>query len=176
MPAGRPSAIEFAPYYLRYISLVPEVDVLSVLEAQLDELAHMIRAITPEQEQYRYAENKWSIREVVGHMTDAERIFGFRAFCISRGEQTPLPGFEQDPYVVESHYHGQPLAELLQEFTLTRRSNLAFLEKLDDGDWLRMGTASDNPVSVRALAFMMAGHVRHHCSGLQTAYGVTVGR
>jgi hypothetical protein len=169
---SRPSVSEYAPYYSRYISLVSETDVLQVLAAQVNEMERIGRSIPGEREQYRYNKDKWSIREVVGHLTDAERVFGYRAFCISRGDRTPLPGFDQNPYVAEARYDTCALADLMEEFTTVRISNLVFLKRLHETEWQRMGTASDNPVSVRALAFMMAGHVRHHLNGLRTSYGV----
>jgi len=175
MITSRPSDTEYAPYYSRYISLVSEADVLSALEAQVDEIQRVGESITPEREKYRYEEDKWSIREVFGHLTDTERVFGYRAFCISRGERAPLPSFDQNPYVAESRYNEYGLSELISEFILVRKSNIALLRRLNDGEWKRMGTASNNPVSVRALAFMMAGHVRHHFKGLRTSYGVIFG-
>jgi hypothetical protein len=106
-------------------------------------------------------------------MTDAERVFGYRAFCISRGDRTPLPGFDENPYIAASRYDDHDAGELLAELILVRQSNLEFLNRLNDEEWRRMGTASGHPVSVRALAYMMAGHVRHHLHGLQASYGVT---
>lgn len=172
MIALKPSDNEYAPYYSRYISLISEADVLSVLEAQVGEIHWMGQSISKERQVYRYDKGKWSVREVMGHMTDTERVFGYRAFCISRGERAPLPDFDQDPYVAEAGYHECELSDLISEFTLVRNSHLAFLKRLNERDWKRMGTASDNPVSVRALAYMMAGHVRHHLNGLRTSYGI----
>ena len=167
----RPPETEFAPYYLRYVSLVPEEEVLAALEGQLAEVASAFAAVAPEREIYRYAPGKWSIREMLGHMIDAERVFGYRAFCISRGEAAPLPRFDENSYVAESTYNDATLADLVAEFTSTRRSNQAFLSALTEGAWQRIGTASNNPVSVRALAFIMVGHVRHHLNLLRSSYG-----
>jgi hypothetical protein len=168
----RPQPSEHAPYFARYISLVPDDDILRVLGLQTGELERLFRSLTPERELYRYAPGKWTIREVVGHLIDAERVFGYRAFCISRGERVSLPAFDENAYVAESRYDSRSLSSLLAEFALTRNSNLAFLSPLTDAEWMRLGSASDNPVSVRALAWMMAGHVRHHDRILRENYGV----
>ena len=127
-------------------------------------------ALIPKREQFRYADGKWSVREVLGHMTDAERVFGFRAFCFSRGDVNALPGFEQDDYVARGGFDRCSLTDLVQEFGHIREVNLTVLRRLDDDAWQRMGTASGKPVSVRALAYIMAGHVRHHLHVLNTRY------
>jgi hypothetical protein len=113
------------------------------------------------------------VREVLGHVTDAERVFGFRAFCFSRGDENPLPGFDENEYVSRSGFDRFSLADLVQEFGQVREANLAVLGRLDGDAWRRMGTASGNPVSVRALAYIMAGHVRHHLHILSTRYAET---
>ncbi len=167
----RPSAAEFASFYAGYVSLVPEADIMSVLEGQADVVRLQIRTFIPTREQFRYADGKWSVREMLGHMTDAERVFGFRAFCFSRGEENALPGFEQDDYVARGSFDRCRLADLVQEFSQVRETNLAVLRRLDDDAWRRVGTASGKPVSVRALAYIMAGHARHHLHILSTRYG-----
>jgi len=172
----RPSQAEFASFYAGYVSLVPEADIMKVLEGQADDVRVQTRAFIPKREEFRYAPGKWSVREVLGHMTDAERVFGFRAFCFSRGDENALPGFEQDDYVARAKFDRCRLADLVQEFGQVREANLTFLRRLDpldqlgDAAWRRMGTASGKPVSVRALAYIMAGHVRHHLHVLSTRY------
>jgi len=166
----RPSAAEFAPFYAGYVSLVPEADIMSVLESQADDVRLQTRAFIPKGEEFRYAPGKWSVREVLGHMTDAERAFGFRAFCFSRGEENALPGFEQDDYVARGGFDRCSLADLVREFGQIREVNLTVLRRLDDSAWRLTGTASGKPVSVRALAYIMAGHVRHHLHVLSTRY------
>ena len=166
----RPSAAEFASFYAGYVSLVPEADIMSVLEGQADEVRLQTRAFIPKREEFRYAPGKWSVREVLGHMTDAERVFGFRAFCFSRGDENALPAFEQDDYVARAGFDRCSLADLVQDFSQLREMNLTVLRRLDDAAWRRMGTASGKPVSVRALAYIMAGHVRHHLHVLSTRY------
>jgi hypothetical protein len=172
---SRPPDTEYAPFFAGYVSLVPEPDVLAVLEAQPAELAGLSSSVQGGRESFRYAEGKWTIREVFGHLIDAERVFGYRAFCISRGEQAPLPAFEENEYIRNSHYDRQPLGDLVSEFAALRGTNLAFLRRLEDKEWERLGTSNKNPASVRALAFVMAGHVRHHVAVLRDRYGVVPG-
>lgn len=169
----RPASDEHAPFFAGYVKLVPEVEVLPVLEAQPSEIRRLARAIPEGRETFRYGPGKWSIREIFGHIGDAERVFGYRAFCMSRGDETPLPGFDENDYVAESAYDERPVAELADDFAALRASNLALLGRLDPARWTRRGNANGNPVSVRALAFIMAGHVRHHVGVLKTRYGVT---
>jgi hypothetical protein len=166
----RPTESEFAPYYATYVSLVPETDVLAVLETQPQTVRDAMAMIAADRETFRYAPDKWSIREVLGHIIDTDRVFGHRAFCIGRGEQQPLPGFDQNDYMAVSDFNEQPLADLANEFAFVREANLLALRRLKDSDWNRTGTASGHPVSVRALAFMMAGHVRHHLQILTDKY------
>jgi len=170
----RPSETEFAPFYAGYVSLVPELDIMGVLEGQAAEVRSQTRVFIPAHEGFRYEPGKWSVREVLGHMTDAERVFGFRAFCFSRGDENPLPSFDQNDYVARSGFDRGRLADLVEEFTRIREVNLMALRRLDDEAWRRMGTASGKPVSVRALAFVMAGHVRHHLHVLSTRYAAAL--
>ena len=166
----RPTEVEFAPFYAGYVALVPEADIVQVLESQAADLRQRTLAFIPAREQFRYAEGKWSVREVLGHVTDAERVFGYRAFCFSRGDENPLPGFDENDYVARSGFDRCSLADLVQEFDQLRDANLTVLRRLDDDAWRRTGTASGQPVSVRALAYIMAGHVRHHLHILSTRY------
>jgi hypothetical protein len=168
----RPSDTEFAPFYAGYVALVPEDDVLDVLEGQSAELRRLAAAIPAGRETYRYEDGKWSLREVFGHVNDAEQIFGYRALCISRGEQAALPGFDQDEYLRNSAYAQRPLPEIARTFDALRAANLATLRALGPAAWARRGVASGAPVTVRALAYVMAGHVRHHLGVLRSRYGV----
>jgi hypothetical protein len=169
----RPTDTEYAPFYARYVGLVPESDVLAVLEPQVEEIRRFLRPVSAERETYRYAEGKWSIRQVLGHLVDGERIFGYRAFCFSRGEQAALPSFDENLYVAAARSDSIPLPVLLDELALVRQANLFVLRRLDAREWARVGTASGKPVSVRALAWVMAGHPRHHVQVLRERYGVS---
>jgi hypothetical protein len=166
----RPLESEYAPYYQGYIAHVPEQEILPVLRAQLDELDVLLGRVAPENETYRYAEGKWSIREVIGHLIDTERVFGYRALCIARGESKNLPAYDEKEYMLTAPYGRVDLEDLLSELRLVRLSNLAMLRNLDEAAWTRIGTANDNQVTVRALAFIMAGHVRHHMGVLRERY------
>lgn len=168
----RPSPSEYAPFYAGYIALAPAGDILDTLARQQPQLGELAAGLTPEREQFRYAEGKWSVREVFGHLNDAERVFGYRAFCIGRGDSNPLPGFDENRYVAASGYDASPLRELAAEFALLRAGNLATLRRLEDDDWRNQGIANGVPVSVRALAFIMAGHVNHHLAVLREKYAV----
>jgi DinB superfamily len=167
---GQPLETEYAPYYLSYVNQVNETDILPVLRSQTDALDILLGRVKPDRETYRYGEDKWSIRELIGHLIDGERVFGYRAFCIARGEKQNLPGFEQNDYIVTAPYHNVVLEELLSEFRLVRLSNVAMFRTLDNNAWLRTGTANGNEISVRAIAFIMAGHVRHHMNVLRDKY------
>lgn len=167
---NRPEKNEYAEYYERYISLVSENDIVAVLEKQHNELLEFFEKLDEEKSLYAYAEGKWSIKEVIGHLTDGERIFAYRALRISRADKTPIEGFEQDGYIENSNFNNASLSDLTDELLLNRKANLIFFKNLTDEAWLRTGTASGNPVSVRALAFMMAGHIRHHLNILNERY------
>jgi len=171
----RPADKEYAAFFAGYVALVTEPDVLGILGNQPAELAELAGQVSAERERFRYAKGKWSIREVFGHLVDADRVFGHRAFCIGRGEQAALPGFEENQYVALSQYDERTLAASAVEFTAVRQANLLFLSTLDDEAWARTGVANNNLVSVRALAFIIAGHVRHHFNILRSRYGVPAG-
>lgn len=166
----RPSSAEYAQPFERYVSLVPDADVLAALERQTGELAGTLSGVRGEAERYRYAEGKWSVREVLGHVIDSERVFGYRALCVARGEQASLPGFDENVYAANASFDDCPLDELLREFGQVRDGNLAFFRHLSGAAWLRSGVANAKTVSVRALAFIMVGHVRHHLGVLRERY------
>ena len=172
MSLVRPESSEYAPFYAGYVARVPEDDILSVLQRQGEEIRDLARSLPAAKETYRYADGKWSIREVLGHLIDGERVFGYRAFCFSRGEQAPLPSFDENQYVAGAGADKIPAAELGSEFAAVRASNLAFLRRLSAAEAMHLGTASGNPISVRALAYVMAGHPRHHVAVLRERYGV----
>ena len=141
-----------------------------IMRVQLADTIALLRPLTEEQAAYRYAEGKWSIKQVIGHLADTERIFVYRALRIARGDQTPLPGFNENVYVDQGAFDDRPLQSVLAEFEATRAATAAFFQGLPEPAWARMGTANDYPISVRALAFIVAGHELHHRALLQERY------
>lgn len=166
----RPGASEYAPYYANYISLVPEGDVTAILNRQLEDTLTQLRAISETQAGTRYAPGKWSIKEVVGHVTDTERIFAYRALRFARGDQTPLSGFEQDDYVRNANFDALHLSDLASEFEHVRRATLYMFRAFDAAVWTRRGVANGAEVSVRALGYIIAGHETHHMQIISTRY------
>ena len=171
-PTARPAEGEYAPAYAGYVALVPETDILAVLDRQAAELRELVAPVPAALETFRYGEGKWSVREVFGHLVDGERVFGYRAFCISRGERAGLPSFDENEYVAQARCDAIPLRELVDELALVRESNLAFLRRLEPRGWELAGTASGKAITVRALAWVMAGHPRHHFRILRERYGL----
>lgn len=169
---SRPEPSEHTKEFGRYIALVPGDDPLPALEAQLGTLSAALSGLSPERAGFRYAEGKWSVREIVGHLVDAERILGYRALSVARGETANLPGFDEDQYAANAGHDQVPLHELLEELTLVRRSHLHLFRHLPAAAWTRLGTANGNPLSVRAAAFVLAGHLEHHRGVLRERYGV----
>ena len=167
---SKPDETEYLPYYGRYISLVPDGQILALLSSQLDETLALLRDIPESQAGFRYAPDKWSIKELVGHVIDTERIFAYRALRFARNDRTPLSGYEQDDYVHNASFDSYSLGELAAEFESVRRSTLFLLKHLDGEAWLRRGLASESEVSVRALAYIIAGHELHHRGILRSRY------
>ena len=145
MTQKRPQTTDYAPYFAKYVMLVPDGDFLETLEAQLRELQRMLEPLTDKQGDFRYEPDKWSIKELLGHINDAERIFSYRLLRIARGDQTPLPGFEQDDYVKIANGSGQKLSSLVAEFISVRRATITLVRSLDNASWLRRGISSDAP-------------------------------
>jgi uncharacterized damage-inducible protein DinB len=166
----RPDAADAASYYFVYIDQVPEGDVLDVLARGVDETRRTLAGLRLEQESFRYAPGKWTIREVVGHMLDAERVFGYRAFHMARGDAAPLPGMEQEDYAATCGATHRPLADMLDELQDVRAGHLRLFRSFDEEAWERTGVASTNPFRVRALAFIVAGHEIHHRRILRERY------
>lgn len=167
---GKPDKSEYVPYYERYIELVQGEDILKFLSAQIDSTVWYLRTLSDTQGDFRYAPDKWCVKEVVGHMIDTERVFAYRALSIARQDKASLPGFEQDDWVRTAGSGGQQLAELTSEFECVRRSNLYFFQHLERDAWQRRGIASGREFTVRAIAYIIAGHERHHLQILQTKY------
>jgi DinB superfamily len=167
---GRPAPTEAAPYYSTYIDRITSDDVLAVLESQLDPTLRLLATITEEKSLHRYAPDKWSIRELLNHVSDNERVFLYRALWFARGFDTPLPGFDQNaavPYAAAGQFSW---ASHVADFTAVRAATLSFFCNLPEDAWTRTGIASGNPVSVRALAYIIAGHVAHHVAILEERY------
>jgi DinB superfamily len=161
-PLPRPAADDAAPYYFTYIDRVPEGDVLAVLAGGVAETRRALAGVTPEREGFRYNPGKWTVREVVGHVLDAERVFGYRAFHFARGDAAPLPSMEQDAYAVAAGAGRRPLADLLDELEHLRLSHLRLFRGFDREAWERTGVASGVRFRVRSLPFILAGHEIHH--------------
>jgi uncharacterized damage-inducible protein DinB len=166
----RPGHDEAASFYAGYIALVPEGDIVAILATQIDDTLALLSPLSQQQAAHRYAPGKWSIGEVLGHLADAERVFSYRAMRIARGDGTPLPGFDENAYVPAGRFDERPLASLVAEFAAVRRATVALLAGLPGDAWTRDGTASHSRVTVRALAWMTAGHELHHRAILAERY------
>jgi hypothetical protein len=167
---ARPQPDEYAQYYARYISLVEGEDILSTLDQQRRDTMMLLSGRDEQDGDFRYAPEKWSAKEVLGHICDTERVFAYRALRISRADTTPLEGFEQDDYVRNGPFANRPLADLVEDFIAVRRATLSLLRNLDEAAWMRRGTANKNEVSVRGIAYIIAGHELHHRRILEEKY------
>jgi len=167
---GRPDETEYLPYYGKYISLVPDEEILSQMGTQSEATLFLLQGIPEAQSRFRYAPGKWSIRELVGHVIDTERIFAYRALRFSRNDRTPLNGYEQDDYILNASFDDYPLTELTAEFDSVRRSTIFLFKHLTEEAWTRRGIANESQASVRALAYIIAGHELHHMQILRDKY------
>lgn len=168
--ATRPDATEFAPYYGRYVDKPGDGDIVATLESDRLAFADLLRGIPEEKAGHRYAEGKWSIRELLGHVIDAERVFAYRALRFGRGDTTELPGFEQDVFVRGANFEERTLTDLTSELEHVRAATIDLFRSFSDEALQRKGVASGNPVTVRALAWITAGHARHHFDILRERY------
>src|SRR5436190_11919076 len=159
---ARPEKTEYAPYYERYISLVADGDIVGTLGKQLEETLALIHGIPEARGGFRYAEGKWSIKELIGHVIDSERVFAYRALRFGRGDATPLSGFEQDDFVRGADFDKRSLSDLASEYEHVRRATISLFANLEETAWNRRGAANNTEVSVRGIAFIVAGHERHH--------------
>lgn len=167
---GRPEPSEAAPYYFRYIDRVEGDDVVAVLQSQLEETPRFLSGISEERSLHRYGPDKWTIRQVLNHVNDCERVFLFRAFWFARGFESPLPSFDQNVSADASAASGYSWSSHVEDFRAIRTSALSFFRNLPADAWARSGIASENPFSVRALAWIMGGHVAHHTAILRERY------
>jgi uncharacterized damage-inducible protein DinB len=153
---------EFSPYYENYIKLVPGTDINKELIRQKEELLHFYKSIPVFKQEYKYAEGKWTIKDIILHLIDAERIFAYRALRISRSDTTPLPGFDENDYVSMANANDREFESLLSEFETVREATISLFASFTDLDLLRLGTASNASVSVRAIGYIILGHELHH--------------
>ena len=168
--SAQPKPDEYAPYYGRYISLITGDDIVAALEKQLPETVALLSVRREKEGDFCYAPGKWSVKQALGHVIDTERIFSYRALRIARNDKTPIEGFEQDDYVKYAPFGQSSLAALVEEFASVREATLSLLRGLDKAAWTRRGVASENEVSVRAIAYIIAGHELHHRKLLQERY------
>ena len=168
----KPQAEEHAEYYARYIKLVGD-DALSALRAQSASTPRLLSGLSEAQAMHRYAPGKWSVKEVVGHMIDGERVFSYRALRVARADTTPLPGFDENAWVPAAHFDRRPMPDLVADYQTVRAATVALFSSFEEEALVRMGTANDQPISVRALAHMIAGHELHHVAILRERYGLS---
>lgn len=170
MKQRRPDSSEHAPYYTRYVDLVPELDIVAALEKQGAATQKVLSAIDESRGNFRYAPDKWSIKQLVGHLEDTERVFTYRALAFARGATTPLPGFDEKEFMAHSPFDASTMRERAEGLAAVRRATIGLFRGLDGAAWERGGIASDNKVTVRALAYMTLGHERHHLNVLRERY------
>ena len=166
----RPAADEAAPFYHGYIARVPGEQIGTYLAAQLQEVEQLLGPLDDAAARFRYAEGKWSVKEVLGHLCDAERIFSYRLLRIARADETPLPGFDENAYVPPAEFDARPLGDLLREFEAVRAATISLAEGLPAAAWVRRGQASGKTISARALVYITVGHVTHHLGVLRDRY------
>jgi uncharacterized damage-inducible protein DinB len=166
----RPAPHDFNPYYARYIERVPEGPLDAILEAQLRDTRALLDGVSAERAEYRYAPGKWSVKEVVGHLADVERIMGYRLLCAARGDVTPLPGFDENAYVPGGRFGRRTLPDITAELAAVRAATVALIRSLDEAALDGRITANGSPVTARAMAFIIAGHERHHLGVLRERY------
>ncbi len=167
---AHPESDEFDSYYQRYVSLVNDGNIISTLKNQIAETTDLLNKIDAEKADFRYAPEKWSVKELVGHVIDTERIFAYRALRIARGDQTPIEGYEQDDYIKNAEFAKCSLVDLAEELSLIRRANVLMFQNLSQTAWHRRGTANGKEISVRALAYILAGHEIYHVNILKERY------
>lgn len=169
---GRPQAGEYPPYYDTYIAKVQGDDPVAAVEALTPRTRRLFESIPADKADYRYAEGKWTVRDVIGHIVDAERVFAFRALWFARGDTNPLPGFDENAWVPAARFEGVSLADIIESWRAQRAATIAMLKTFGPDTWPRTGTANGKVMSVRSLAFTIAGHEIHHVGVLGERYGV----
>jgi hypothetical protein len=171
MTISRPDQSEYAPFYAGYVGKVPDTGPARLLEDQIA-LFEQLKALPEERANYKYAEEKWTVKELIGHVADAERVFAYRLLRIARGDQTPLAGFDENAWTRTAPHARMRIADVVNEMIAVRRSTLALIASLEENSIGNQGVANNNPVSARALCWIMAGHTKHHLDILKERYGV----
>jgi uncharacterized damage-inducible protein DinB len=166
----RPLASEYPEYYKPYVNLVPEGDLLTLLKENLVKTIELFESLSEEYGHFRYAENKWSIKEVLGHMTDTERIMSYRLLRVGRGDQTSLAGFDENDYVEGSQINKLPIKKILEDFIATRKATLSLIQNMPDEAWANIGFANNTEVTARAIGYIIAGHAIHHRTIISDRY------
>ncbi|MGP4041051.1 DinB family protein [Gracilibacillus sp. D59] len=167
---NRPEKKEYADFYANYVVIVPEGKIIDILEMQREDVLKRFRKLTEAQADFRYAPGKWSMKEVIGHLADTERYMTYRLFCIARGEKAQLPGHDQDEFVKEAMFDSYPITTLVEDYISVRNATIKLLKNLRNDVWSNWGNANGFPVTVRALAFIIAGHELHHMKILTDRY------
>ncbi|WP_390622403.1 DinB family protein [Bacillus massilinigeriensis] len=167
---GRPEEHEYSAYFSKYINSIPDGDIIQILQQHSEEMNQFLNKFSEEQALFKYAEDKWSIKEVVGHVIDTERIMAYRLLCIARGETVSLPGFNENTYVQNADFNRYTIQELREDFAVVRKATLQLLKRLEPKAWLREGTANNSLVTARAIAYIIAGHELHHRNIISNRY------
>lgn len=166
----RPTENEYPSYYLPYINQVPDGDVVQLLKENLEETVKLFEGISEEDELFRYAPGKWSIKEVLGHITDTERIMSYRLLRVSRGDKTPLAGFNENDYVEAAQTNQLSMKNILEDFITTRKATISLIQNIPNGAWANIGNANGMEITTRAIAYIIAGHQIHHCNIVKERY------
>ncbi len=168
----RPAAGDYAPFYQPYLDALEDGDIVAILESQRSSTAQLLAGVPADKESFRYAAGKWSVKEVIGHLADSERVFGYRALRFARADATELSGFDENAWMPAAYFNARALADIAEEFAAVRQASIAFFRTLDDTAAARRGTANGRGITVQALVAIVAGHERHHLRVLKERYGV----
>jgi uncharacterized damage-inducible protein DinB len=168
----RPTSNDYAPAHAAYVDLVPEDDILGAIEQQSSETQKLLASLDESKAAYRYADEKWSVKQVLGHIIDAERVIAYRLLAVARGEQNPLPGFDENMYVDNAGFDAWSLGDLSEHYALVRRATIVLLRNLPEAAWSRRGTANGQTVSTLGIAYVILGHERHHSKILRERYKI----
>lgn len=167
---ARPAPTEYAPYYAQYVDMLPEGNILDILQSQHRDTQQLLAAVGETGGDFRYAPGKWSLKQVIGHLCDSERVFAYRALVFARNDRSPLPSMEQDDYVQQSNFEGRTLLSIANEFASIRAATLSLFHSVDGDMWMRRGTANNVEFTVRAMPYIIGGHELHHMAVVRTRY------